>query len=327
MAYESIYPKTPVGKVEIKQIPARTALTTVAKGDPFEKRDDSFTTLFDYIKKNDVAMTVPVEGGATSNTLSFFAAGEDAKRDLKPEDNVSVEKLQPVTVVSVGVRGSYTRKHYEQGLEEIRQWLKAHPEWEADGDPYAVYWNSPFVPGFLKASEVQQPVRPTGTESPLYAFKVTDIDGKEVSLGAYKGKVLLIVNVASRCGFTPQYAGLEELYKKYSDRGFVILGFPANNFMGQEPGTNEEIKAFCTLKYDVTFPMFAKISVKGADQAPLYAYLTQKATDPDFAGEITWNFNKFLIDREGRIINRFDTRTTPGDPKVAAAIEAALGEK
>jgi glutathione peroxidase len=130
--------------------------------------------------------------------------------------------------------------------------------------------------------------------------------------------------VASQCGYTGQYAGLEKLYRKYKDRGFVILGFPANNFMGQEPGSNEEIKHFCSTTYNVTFPTFSKISVKGDDENPLYLYLTDKATNPQHGGEITWNFNKFLIGRDGKIINRFGTRTAPDNKEVVAAIEAAL---
>ncbi|MEP6925915.1 MAG: glutathione peroxidase, partial [Pyrinomonadaceae bacterium] len=138
-----------------------------------------------------------------------------------------------------------------------------------------------------------------------------DIDGKDVKLDAYKGKVALLVNTASQCGYTPQYEGLEKIYEKYKDQGFVVLGFPANNFGGQEPGTNAEIKEFCTLKYKTSFPMFAKISVKGEDQHPLYKYLTSADTDPKFAGDIKWNFNKFLVDKDGKIIARFDSKETP----------------
>jgi glutathione peroxidase len=155
-------------------------------------------------------------------------------------------------------------------------------------------------------------------------FTMQDIDGNDVALTAYAGKVVMIVNVASKCGFTPQYEGLQELYSRYRDQGFVILGFPANNFMRQEPGTNDEIKTFCTTTYNVEFPMFAKISVKGSDMAPLYQFLTSKETNPEFGGKITWNFNKFLIGRDGTIINRFATRTEPLAEDVIAAIEAAL---
>ena len=134
----------------------------------------------------------------------------------------------------------------------------------------------------------------------------------------------MIVNVASKCGLTPQYEGLEALYEKYKDKGFVVLGFPANNFMGQEPGTEKEIKEFCTLKYNVTFPMFAKISVKGTDQNPFYTFLTNRQSNPGFDGDITWNFEKFLADKQGKIIARFSPKTVPGDPEITKAIEIAL---
>ena len=158
----------------------------------------------------------------------------------------------------------------------------------------------------------------------IYDFTMNDIDGHPVNLAKYKGQVVLIVNTASRCGFTPQYEGLESLYSKYKDRGFVVLGFPANNFRGQEPGSNEEIKAFCVTQYHVDFPMFSKISVKGDDQHPLYHFLTDPATDPQFSGDITWNFNKFLVDRNGRIVARFDSRDKPEDEKTIQAVEKAL---
>lgn len=158
----------------------------------------------------------------------------------------------------------------------------------------------------------------------IYDFTMKKIDGSVTPLAEYKGKVLLIVNVASKCGFTGQYAGLQKLYETYRDRGLVILGFPANDFLRQEPGTNQEIAQFCSLKYNVTFPMFEKISVTGEDCHPLYQYLISKATNPEFSGKITWNFNKFLISREGRILARFGSRTTPEDKEVIAAIEKAL---
>lgn len=161
----------------------------------------------------------------------------------------------------------------------------------------------------------------------VYEFTMKDIDGNEQKLDAYKGKVIMIVNTASKCGNTPQYEGLEAIYKKYKDQGFVILGFPANNFMGQEPGTDKEIKEFCTLKYNVSFPMFSKISVKGADQDPFYAFLTHKETNPGFDGDITWNFEKFLIGRDGKVIARFTPKTQPEDPAVIKAIEDALSAK
>jgi glutathione peroxidase len=161
-------------------------------------------------------------------------------------------------------------------------------------------------------------------EKSVLDFTLKNIDGKETNLGEYRGKVLLMVNVASKCGYTPQYEGLQAIYAKYRDRGLVVIGIPANNFGGQEPGTNEEIKQFCTLKYNVSFPMFAKISVNGADIHPLYKFLTGKETNPEFGGDINWNFNKFLIDRNGKIIARFDSREKPEGEKVTQAVENAL---
>lgn len=160
--------------------------------------------------------------------------------------------------------------------------------------------------------------------STIHEFTLNSIDGRPTSLAQFKGKAVLIVNVASRCGFTPQYAGLEALYEKYKDRGFVVLGFPANNFLWQEPGTNEEIKAFCTRKYGVTFPMFAKVSVKGKDKAPLYQFLTDRKANPATGGEIGWNFTKFLVDRNGKVIARFGSSVTPDAPELLRAVEEAL---
>jgi glutathione peroxidase len=155
----------------------------------------------------------------------------------------------------------------------------------------------------------------------IYSFNVKSIDGKERSLSEFKGKALLIVNTASRCGYTSQYATLEELYKKYQGRGLEILGFPANNFLYQEPGTDEEIKKFCSLKYNVTFPMFSKISVKGKDIHPLYSYLTQET---EHKGDVSWNFNKFLISPDGQVVARFDSKAEPLSPGVVSSIEKVL---
>lgn len=163
-------------------------------------------------------------------------------------------------------------------------------------------------------------------EKSMYEFTMKNIDGNDVKLDAYKGNVLMIVNVASKCGLTPQYEALEAMYKKYKDRGFVVLGFPANNFLGQEPGTEKEIKEFCKLKYDVTFPMFSKISVKGTDQHPFYTFLTNKQSNPGFDGDITWNFEKFLADKNGKIVARFSPRTLPDDAKVVEAVETAIAQ-
>jgi glutathione peroxidase len=160
----------------------------------------------------------------------------------------------------------------------------------------------------------------------IYDFTMRSIDGQQVSLKSYHGKVVLLVNVASRCGFTPQYAGLEALYEKYRDRGLVIVGIPANNFAQQEPGTDEEIKKFCSSKYNVSFPMMSKVSVLGDDKTPLYVFLTGKDTDPQFSGDIKWNFTKFIFDRHGNPVARFEPNVTPDSPQVTAAIESALGK-
>lgn len=161
--------------------------------------------------------------------------------------------------------------------------------------------------------------------SPLYDIPLKDIDGKATSLGAYKGKVLLIVNVASKCGLTPQYKALEAIHEKYKDQGFTVLGFPCNQFAGQEPGSNSQIKEFCSSRYSVSFPLFDKLEVNGANRHPLYVALAGK--DSPFPGDIKWNFGKFLIDRDGRIIKRFEPKTTPDSPEVTQAIETALAQK
>lgn len=160
----------------------------------------------------------------------------------------------------------------------------------------------------------------------VHEFTLKNIDGKDVPLSTYKGDVVLIVNVASKCGLTPQYEDLEAVYEKYKDKGFTVLGFPANEFGKQEPGTDAQIKEFCTKDYGVKFPMFSKIVVKGDGIHPLYAYLTGKDTNPKFAGEIPWNFTKFLVNRKGEIIARFEPRVTPDSPEVIKAIETALAE-
>jgi glutathione peroxidase len=161
----------------------------------------------------------------------------------------------------------------------------------------------------------------------VLGFTVKDIDGKDVSLSKYQGKVLLFVNTASQCGLTPQYKGLEEIYQKYKDQGFEVLAFPANEFGSQEPGTDTQIKEFCSTKYKVSFPLFSKIVVKGKGIHPLYEYLTSDATDPKFAGPIGWNFAKFLVNRKGEVIARFDPKTRPESEDVTGAIEKALAEK
>lgn len=162
----------------------------------------------------------------------------------------------------------------------------------------------------------------TASTKSVHDFTMKSIDGQEIKLDAYKGKAALIVNVASRCGYTPQYEGLQAIYTKYKDQGLVVLGFPANNFGSQEPGSNEEIKTFCSTKYNVTFPMFAKISVKGADIHPLYQFLT--STEAGFSGDVQWNFGKFLVDKNGKVIARFGSGDEPESSKITQAIEQAL---
>jgi len=159
----------------------------------------------------------------------------------------------------------------------------------------------------------------------IYDIKLKDIDGKDTTLAAYKGKAVLIVNVASKCGYTKQYTGLQALYEKYKDKGLVVLGFPCNQFGGQEPGSNDEIKEFCSSKYHVTFPMFDKLEVNGANRHPLYVQLAGK--DSPFPGDIKWNFNKFLVGKDGKILNRFDSKVTPESDEMAKAVDAALAAK
>ena len=161
----------------------------------------------------------------------------------------------------------------------------------------------------------------------VFDFKVKDIDDKDVSLSDYKGKVLLVVNVASLCGNTPQYADLEAMYEKYKDKGLVVMGFPSNDFMGQEPEGNKEIKQFCTSKYAVKFPMFSKIDVKGKNIAPLYSYLTQKSENGVVDAKVTWNFQKFLVGKDGRVIASFDPHKKVTEADVIAAVEKALAAK
>lgn len=158
----------------------------------------------------------------------------------------------------------------------------------------------------------------------LYDFTVTTIDGSERALRDYAGKVLLVTNVASQCGLTPHYAGLQELYETFRDRGLVVLGFPCNQFGAQEPGSEKEIKTFCETKFGVTFPMFAKIDVNGAARHPLYAFLSAQPTQPDGPGDIQWNFAKFLIDRTGAVVARFAPPTKPVSDEIVSAIEKLL---
>jgi glutathione peroxidase len=168
---------------------------------------------------------------------------------------------------------------------------------------------------------------PTKKPTSVLDFHVKDIEGKAVDLGSYKGKVLLIVNTASQCGLTPQYKDLEAIYEKYKGQGFEILAFPANEFGAQEPGTNDEIKEFCSSKYKVSFPLFSKIVVKGKGIDPLFEFLTSDTTNPKFAGTIKWNFNKFLVNRKGEVIARFEPKKEHWSEPVIIAVEKALAEK
>ncbi|MFV0419718.1 MAG: glutathione peroxidase [Dysgonomonas sp.] len=158
-------------------------------------------------------------------------------------------------------------------------------------------------------------------EKSLYSYKVKDIDGKDFNLSSLKGKKVLVVNVASKCGLTPQYEKLQALYEKYKDKNFVVIGFPANNFNGQEPGTNEEIKTFCTSKYDVSFPMMSKIDVVGENKAPIYKWLTEKAENGKIDAEVQWNFQKFMIDENGHLIDFVPPREDPFCDKIINWIE------
>ena len=165
----------------------------------------------------------------------------------------------------------------------------------------------------------------TAADTSIQTIPLKDIDGKDTSLKAYEGKVLLVVNVASRCGLTKQYKELQALQEKFKDQGFAVLGFPCNDFGAQEPGTNDEIKVFCTEKYSVSFPMFDKLHVKGAEQHPLYSALTGK--EGAFPGDVKWNFGKFLIGKDGKPLQRFEPKTTPDDTSVVSAIEKAIAAK
>jgi len=159
----------------------------------------------------------------------------------------------------------------------------------------------------------------------LYDFTMKTIDGEQRSLGDFKNKVLLLVNVASKCGLTPQYEDLEKLHEELAPRGFAVLGFPCNQFAGQEPGTDADVKQFCSLTYGVTFPMFSKIDVNGPARAPLYTWLTEQNLQPEGTGDIKWNFGKFVVDKQGKVVARFDPTTKPFAPELKQVIEKALG--
>ncbi len=158
----------------------------------------------------------------------------------------------------------------------------------------------------------------------IHDFSAVTVDGDDKNLADFAGKTLLVVNVASECGLTPQYKGLEELHRRYKGRGFAVLGFPCNQFAGQEPGSDEEIKTFCETRFDVTFPLFSKIDVNGDERHPLYGFLTSQETQPDGPGDIKWNFAKFVVNKQGEVVARFDPGVEPTDKAVTTAIEEAL---
>lgn len=184
----------------------------------------------------------------------------------------------------------------------------------------------------LASGSAASPTAPSSSASSpnsslsLHGFKVKDLSGQDHDLGKYKGQVVLVVNTASKCGLTPQYNGLERVFQKYKDRGFTVIGFPSNDFWGQEPGTAAEIQKFCDAKtgtYKINFPLMEKTVVKGASKSPLYTWLTSYPASP---GEVSWNFEKFLINKKGAVVARFTPRTDPEDPKVLKAIELELAE-
>jgi glutathione peroxidase len=177
------------------------------------------------------------------------------------------------------------------------------------------------LPGLVLAEEKEKKV------PAVLNFKMKNIEGKEVDLSTYQGKVVLFVNVASKCGLTPQYKQLQKLHETYKDKGLVVIGVPANEFLGQEPGTDAEIATFCKDKYNVTFPLMSKVVVKGTGITPLYDFLTSKEKNPKFGGEIAWNFTKFLVSRDGKVVARFEPRVKPDDKKVIKAIETELKKK
>lgn len=180
--------------------------------------------------------------------------------------------------------------------------------------------------GWCAAAD-RTPAKGTAKVPAVLNFKMKDLKGKDVDLSKYQGKVVLIVNTASQCGLTPQYEGLQALHEKYADEGLAILGFPANEFGQQEPGSNDEIAEFCKENYGVKFPMFSKVVVKGEGQCPLYRFLTSADSDPDFPGDITWNFEKFLISRDGEIVARFAPMIKPESEEVVTAIAEQLKKK
>jgi len=339
------------GAIEIRRYQPQVVAETTVEGDFDQVGNTAFRRLFNYIsggnrtqqsiamtapvgqqpKEEKIAMTAPVgqQKSGDRYVVSFMMPSSYTLETLpEPTDpNVTLRAIPAHTAAAIRYSGTWSQKRYQAHYEKLLTFIEQQG-YVAKGEPVWARYNPPFTPWFLRRNEILMEIEPMKTAKTqpdtLYAFTVTDIDGKPVSLADYKGKVVLIVNVASKCGFTKQYAGLQTLYDRYKDRGFAVLGFPANNFGGQEPGTEEEIKAFCSTQFNVTFPMFAKISVAGSDIAPLYAWLTDETANAPHGGAIGWNFTKFLIGKDGRTLARFGSRVDPLDAKLIEQIEKAL---
>lgn len=329
------------GNIELREYKPYVVAETRVEGSFANVGNEAFNRLFRYISgdnrtKQSIAMTAPVNQQAASQKIamtapvnqqkagdaylvSFVMPAEFTLATLPdPLDNrIELKEIPGHLAAAIIYSGSWDQKNYLGHKTKLEQYL-SEKGWKPAGEPIYARYNSPFTLSFMRRNEVVIPL------ASIYSFTVQDIDGKPVSLSKYRGKALLVVNVASQCGFTPQYAGLQKLYEQYKDQGLEILAFPANNFGGQEPGSDGEIKAFCQSKYKVSFPVFSKISVDGGDIHPLYAYLTSQEPNPPFGGKITWNFNKFLIDKNGKIVSRFDSKVKPDDLELIRAVEEAL---
>lgn len=242
--------------------------------------------------------------------LALAGATAQAKPEFAKKENVNCVYCHTQPGGPRNFRGMYYHKHDHSFAEfdELFEAKAAGVQPKSNGEDA-----KPTVRSY-----------PNVKVAPALGFTLKDVDNNPVNLGRYQGKVVMLVNVASKCGFTPQYTSLEKIYEKYKDRGFVVLAFPSNDFGQQEPGSNKEIKEFCSSKYNVTFPLFSKIAVKGDGQAPLYKFLTDKKTDPMFSGPIEWNFTKFLVDRNGELVARFKSPVDPGSADVTAQIEKLL---
>ena len=255
---------------------------------------------------------IPVLAGGLAVVMLLASGAAQAKPEYAAKEGVTCDYCHVVAGGDRNFRGLYygTHDHSFASFDEV---------YEAKAAGVKIKSMGPAAKAMVDSyPDVKAPA--------ALDFTMKDIDGKNVKLARYTGNVIMMVNVASLCGNTPQYASLEKLYEKYKAKGFTILAFPANDFGKQEPGTNKEIKEFCSTKYAVKFPMFSKIAVKGDAQAPLYKYLTDKETDADHAGDIEWNFAKFLLNRKGEVVARIPAGTDPSKPEVVAQIEKLLEE-